>query len=275
MGIKIWWQDIMPNSDRMKKDLNLDLKSAKKSYDKIFLENLKKVARSDTEIEIHPVKRSSYMIEASYMELLNNVQLIDGIIEAEKQGYDAAIIGCANDPGLQQARQAVDIPVIGVTEAAMHLACMLGHKFGLITVMSRLVSVCERNIRNYGLDYRATSPVRVYNVGENILQGMINLILAPESINPQFEELCQACIADGAEVIIPACVALSPAASLLNYTTVGKTGVPVMDVTQVAVKMAELQVDLKNSVGLGKSQRNWYRSLKPKNRNHFRSLVKT
>ncbi|MBU2647344.1 aspartate/glutamate racemase family protein [bacterium] len=273
MGIKIWWQDIMPSSDRMMKDLNVDLKNAKETYDRLFLENLKKVAGQDTVIDVHPVKQSSYMIEASYMELLNNVQLIDGIIEAEKQGYDAAIIGCANDPGLQQARQAVDIPVIGVTEASMHLACMLGHKFGVITVMDRLVSVCERNIHSYGLDYRATMPVRVFNVGKNAVQGMIDMILKPETINPQFEELCLACIADGAEVIIPACVALSPAASLLNFTTVAKTGVPVMDVTQVAVKMAELQVELKRTVGLGKSQRNWYRSLKTDNRNHFRDLV--
>ena len=273
MKIKIWWQDIFPSADRIKKDFEIDLSESKEEYDRLFLENLKKVARQDTEIEIHPVKRSSFVIEASYLEMLNNAQVIEGIIEAEEKGYDAAVIGCANDPGLQQARQAVDIPVIGVTEAAMLLACMLGHKFGVITVMDRLVPVCDRNIRNYGLDSRATSPVRVYNTGKDVMQSMIDMILKPETINPQFEELCLACIADGAEVIIPACVALSPAASLLNYNTVLKTGVPVMDVTQTAVKMAELQVDLKRSVGLGKSQRNWYRSLKPENRDRFRSLA--
>jgi len=273
MAIKIWWQDIFPSADRIKKDFKIDLKKNKEAYDNLFLSNLKKVAKQGTEIEIHPVKRSSFIIEASYLEMLNNAQVIEGIIEAEEKGFDAAVIGCANDPGLQQARQAVDIPVIGVTESSMLLACMLGHKFGVITVMDRLVPVCDRNIRNYGLDSRATTPVRVFNLGKDVMQGMINMILTPDTINPQFEDLCLACIADGAEVIIPACVALSPAASLLNYTTVRKTGVPVMDVTQVAVKMAELQVELKRSVGLGKSQRNWYRSLKPENRDRFRSLV--
>ena len=230
MGMKIWWQNIFPDAEQMLKDFGIgDKEKEEESFGKL-INCVKQVAREDTEIEVHNLKHSAFLVQASYLEMLNNVWLIDGIIEAEKQGYDAAIIGCGNDPGLQQARQAVDIPVIAPTEAGMLLACTLGHKFGVITVMDELVSICDRNIRYYGMEWRATSPVRVYQLGDDPMQGLQEMFDEPEKINPQFEELCHACIADGAEVIIPACCGLSPATTLLGYKEVPDTGVPVIDI---------------------------------------------
>jgi allantoin racemase len=48
-------------------------------------------------------------------------------------GYDAAILAISFDTALIGARQIVPIPVIGMTEAALHTACLLGRRFGLIS----------------------------------------------------------------------------------------------------------------------------------------------
>ena len=114
----------------------------------------------------------------------------------------------------------------------------------------------------------------VYQLGSDPFRSLGEMVFNPSAINPQFEELCRACIADGAEVIIPACAALSPATSFLGYKEVPGTGVPVIDVTQAAVKMAEVLADLKRSIGLGKSQRNAYKSVPAKVRDRMRSLTK-
>ncbi len=274
MGIKIWWQDIYPEEEKAIQDFGMGEPGMQdKAYGRLT-DVLKTVARDDTVVEVHHLKHSAYAVQASYLEMLNNVWLIGGIIEAETQGYDAAIIGCGNDPGLQQARQAVDIPVIGTAEAGMLLACMLGHKFGVITVADELVAMCDRNIRTYGLDYRVAGPVRVHDLGADPAKGLSDMFLYPESINPQFEELCHACIADGAEVIVPACCALSPATSLIGYKEVPGTGVPVVDITQAAVKMAELLADMKRTIGLGKSQKAWYKSLGQQARDMLRGMAK-
>ena len=270
MGIKIWWQDILPGPERS--IVGGDPKIQQHIQDKL-LGTARKVAREDTLIEPHPVKYSSYAFNASYLEMLNNVWIIDGIIEAEKQGYDAAIIGCGNDPGLQEARQAVDIPVIGCTEAAMLLACSLGSKFGVITVMDEFIPVSEKNIRNYGLQARVAGQVKVYQMGDNPFKALFDMVENPSTINPQFEQLCMECIDVGAEVIIPACASLSPATTLLGYTTVPGTGVPVIDITQAAVKLAETLVDLKRSAGLGKSQKNTYKSIPAKLRDRMRAAA--
>src|SRR5438105_4753589 len=58
-------------------------------------------------------------------------QAIRNTIEAERQGFDAVVIGHFQEPGLLESRVAVDIPVVGLGEATMLHACTLGRTFGL------------------------------------------------------------------------------------------------------------------------------------------------
>jgi len=52
---------------------------------------------------------------------------------------DAAIIAAFGDPGLLAARELFDFPVVGVSEAAMLTACMLGQRFAVVTFSSALI----------------------------------------------------------------------------------------------------------------------------------------
>ncbi len=52
---------------------------------------------------------------------------------AEKEGVDAIVIETAGDTGLAACREAVSIPVIGLSDVSIRIAQMLGRKFGLIT----------------------------------------------------------------------------------------------------------------------------------------------
>ena len=59
------------------------------------------------------------MVNDSYPETMFTNFFLSRVIEAEKTGYDAFIIGTAPDPGLRDARTLVDIPVVAYTEASM------------------------------------------------------------------------------------------------------------------------------------------------------------
>jgi allantoin racemase len=48
-------------------------------------------------------------------------------------GHDAAILAISFDTALLGARQIVPIPVVGMTEASLLTACLLGRRFGLIS----------------------------------------------------------------------------------------------------------------------------------------------
>lgn len=82
----------------------------------------KKVLHADTMVGEKLLPRSTYNSASFYLELLNDAEVVRGIIEGEKEGYDVAVIVCGNDAGLYQAREAVNIPVVGITQAAMLLA---------------------------------------------------------------------------------------------------------------------------------------------------------
>ena len=81
-------------------------------------------------------------------------QVIRHAVEAEQQGYDAFAIGHFQDGGLYEARATVDIPVLGLGEAAMLYACTLGQKIGLVTINPVFVPMHEEQIRRYGLTSR-------------------------------------------------------------------------------------------------------------------------
>ena len=60
-------------------------------------------------------------------------------------------------------------------------------------------------------------------------------------------------IRDGADVILCGCGYVGPAFSLIGYTEVGNTGVPIVDGTSVALKLAEAMAGLQKTIGLKKS----------------------
>ncbi len=268
MTIRIWWQNIIPNQGKVSEDFGREVTVDREP----MMRMIRKVARDDTVIDRHDMPRSSYLLHDSYMDMLNNAVLIDQLIEAETQGYDAAVIACCNDPGLREARQAVDIPVVAPMEASMLLACSLGHKFGIVTVQKELVPLQEERIRQYGLRDRAV-PTRTMDLGDNPMEKVTSHVLHPESINPQFDELARASIADGAEVILVGCMSTAAATSLAGYKEVPGTGVPVIDSNQAALKMAEQLADLRRTIGLGKSQHNYYKSMPKEERDRMRKLV--
>jgi allantoin racemase len=54
--------------------------------------------------------------------------------EMEKEDLKALVISCADDPGLDELREIVRIPVIGAGSAAASLAISLGDKIGVLTL---------------------------------------------------------------------------------------------------------------------------------------------
>ena len=73
-------------------------------------------------------------IESAVDEVLAAPGVVDSAIKAEADGAQAVVIDCMLDPGLDGAREAVLIPVIGCGEAAMRAA---GAKFAVVTVLQR------------------------------------------------------------------------------------------------------------------------------------------
>jgi len=69
----------------------------------------------------------------------------------ESAGCDAAIIGASVDSGLRAAREMFAFPVLGLTESALHVACLAGARFGAVTLSRRSAYPLREMIEGYGL----------------------------------------------------------------------------------------------------------------------------
>jgi Asp/Glu/hydantoin racemase len=155
---------------------------------------------------------------------------------AERNGsFDAAIIAAFGDPGLFGARELFDVPVIGMSEAAMLTACMLGKRFGVVSFAAALAPWYEECVESHGLAGRCAGircldePFRsISDVQVEKEEALVRLARA------SVEQ-------DGADVII---LAGAPLAGLAA-TVADRIPVPVVDQVQAALKQAEALVSLK------------------------------
>lgn len=214
----------------------------------------KHVVSPDTTVTIGWMKKTTSLLSSIYLGMVNDVYVINDILAAQREGFDAATVGGHWDPGLFAAREAASIPVTGPGEAAMMIAQTLGRRFAMLTVHEGYVPIIERNILNYGCQPRAISrnPVRKFGMTyENLvtcLRGESDEFLTA------FTHSAKECIADGADVIIAGGQLFGPIFTKYNYTEVPNTGVPVVEVTACALKLAEALVGLRRQIGLRKSE---------------------
>jgi allantoin racemase len=93
-------------------------------------------------------------IEGFYDEALAVPGLLAEIARGERGGIDAHVIACFDDTGLEAARALARAPVIGIGEAAFHVASLIAGRFSVVTTLSRSIPAIEQNLIKYGLATR-------------------------------------------------------------------------------------------------------------------------
>ena len=196
-------------------------------------------ARPDTQISVVSLDWGTASTECYREDALAVPDILSKAAQAEREGVDAIIIDCMDDPGLYAARELVRIPVVGPAEASMHLAAMLGHRFSVLTTLERDISMVEDLVARYGLSARLAS-ARALNIPVLSLDDDVEATL-----QVLIEVSEQAVREDEAHIIIPGCTGLAGLAPRVQTGLAGREcEVPVLDPPSVAMKLAESLVDL-------------------------------
>lgn len=116
-----------------------------------------------TEAGIDDVPEGPASIESAYEEYLSIPAAVRRAVELEAEGWDAIILGCFGDPGLDAFRELVSIPVIGPGEATFLMAAALGHRFSIVTIADSIIAATEKQVRNVGVGDKLAG-VRAINV---------------------------------------------------------------------------------------------------------------
>ncbi len=196
MGLKFWHQSVneLSRIEAYKRGIE--------AHAQAFLGN-------EAEVHVKGMPEGTYGAQ-SPSDALGNAYLyhrvlspiVEQAVEAERQGYDAFVMGSFSEPYLREMRTAVDIPVVSLTEAALLTGCALGGQIGFISnapnvaFMTRL-SVAKHHLEARVLDITALSP------GMDEYE-LISARDEPSSLVEAFKATARVLIDRGAEVIVPA-----------------------------------------------------------------------
>jgi allantoin racemase len=208
------------------------------------------VAAPGTEIVARQPAFGPVSIEGHFEETIAAAGVAVLAHEARDEGFDAAVIACFGDPGLDAAREALSGPVLGIAEAAFHAASMLATGFSVVTTMTRTCVIAEHLVQRYGFEGRCRG---VHGTDIPVL----SLEACGADTLAQIEDAARAALArDRSEAIVLGCAGMAA----LCHTLQGRLGVPVIDGVAAAVKLAEALAAL----GLRTSKRGDYAPPLPK-----------
>jgi len=156
-----------------------------------------------------------HIASVAIMPLLDEYPDVDGIV-----------LACFGDPGLYLLKELSDVPVIGIAEASMSIALLLGTSFGILAGMRRAVELMDSMVRTYGLEdrYAGTQSldIRVLDFEKNRSHTLDILEAASNKLRER-----------GAEVLLLGCAGLTAFVDDLQE----RVSMPVIDPVEAGCRM--------------------------------------
>ncbi|MGV9499075.1 aspartate/glutamate racemase family protein [Streptomyces sp. NPDC003642] len=181
---------------------------------------------------------------------LSAAAVLDTLRTYDGPPYDAVVMAGFGEHGREGVRELVDVPVVDITEAAAHLACLLGRRYGVVTTLERSRGQIEDSLETAGV---ARNCAAVVGTGLNVLD-----LADDERTETAFLAAAERACAAGAEVLVLGCAGMTG----LQRVVADKLGLPVVDGVAAAVRLAESLVAL----GLTTSRAGSYAEPLPKRR---------
>jgi len=217
-----------------------------------------KVCSADVEVFFNGVTEERYegrlpaeVLKYTYAKLVLPSETIDFARRAEREGYDAFIVGSFSEPFLPEIRSMVEIPVVSLPEASMLVACSMAEQFALVTLAPANARRLKAVVRRHGLDSRVMG---VYALPHDVDEGILDAALKqPDAVIEDFKTVARTAIESGADVVVPAEGILN---LIVHENGLGTMdGATIQDPIAAAFLYAEMLVNLKRRTGQGVGRR--------------------
>lgn len=225
------------------------------AYDPLIADALSRAARDDAEVVVGHLDTRPENLDYFASKHLVEVGIMKAALRAERDGFDAFVIGCCYDPALTQARELVNIPVIGPLEASVGIARAFGHSFAVVTDHHKAVPELEDRIRLYGM----SSNCRVVTSVGWFVNDMVR---APEAVAKDAYEACSRVLSSsGAETAIIGCTIVAACYEKVAAENEQYRHLSVIDPNIVALKQAEVLADMNRQGQYRISRAAYYQAL--------------
>lgn len=195
---------------------------------------LKEWAATGTDVSIQDVDRGPASIESMYEEYLSIPATAEAMLAAERDGHDAAVLGCFGDPGVDAYRELLTrMVVVAPGEAGFHLAAMLGDRFGIVTVTSSIIVPLRHLTARAGLEGKLAGI-------EVVETPVLELAEHFDRTLGRMREAGRRLVERGADTLVLGCMSMA----FMDVTgrLEDDLGVPVVNPARAALKVAEAMV---------------------------------
>jgi allantoin racemase len=226
-------------------------------YARTLAKTLQDAALPDTEVIVHGLGPGKAIADQyRYLEYLDTPEILDNGLRAEREGYDAFLIGNVFEPGLHALREVLNIPVLGLCESSVHLACLMGASFSIVNVNPKFARKVTENIAGTGLASRLVSIDTMQVERGQVLDRAFEDQATLDAVLEQFRAAARVGIAKGAETVIPAGGIVMAILAFAGVHAVDD--VPVVNGLIALVKVAEMAVQVRRLTGGFTSKRMMY-----------------
>lgn len=205
----------------------------------------------DTEVIVRSLTRGPHHLEYHYYGALVLPDTLHMLMEAEQEGFDAAVVGCFYDPGLKEAREVTErMPVVFPAETCAYLAATMADRFSVLVGRRKWIPAMRENIVRYGLSDKLAS-------FKELCMGVHDFQKDPQETERRMVVAAKEAVEqDGAEAIILGCTIEFGFFRTLQEIV----GVPVLDATVTPFKFAEFKAELKQRYGWAASKVGGFKS---------------
>lgn len=202
-----------------------------------------------TEIEVRSLEKGPRHLEYQYYQAIAGAGILKEVLRARKDGFDAVVMSCFDDPFLYPAREVSKNMIITAPgESSMSLASLLGDRFSIIVGRDKWIPQMRENVCKYGFEKKLAS-------FRSLGMGVLDFHKDEQfTIKKMKEEIRLAIEKDGAEVIILGCSMQFGFYKELQE----EFGIPVIDSMIAGLKHAEYLLELKKKTGWTFSRRGLY-----------------
>ncbi|RPI43548.1 MAG: hypothetical protein EHM59_15140 [Betaproteobacteria bacterium] len=239
--MKLWYQSLARETEST-------------PYGDILRRVIQKAADPGTEVHVQGIRESAGIgVHYRFLEYHDTREVIYNAMRAEREGFDAFLIGNASDAGIEVAREVTNLPVLALTECSLLASCMMGGgNLGLITVSDKWTPRIMENVRRLGMERRVVGAEGLATTPLELKKAMVDERLR-DAVIADFMASARRLLAKGAEIIV--CEGGDVIVFLAEAGIYTVDRAPVINGIVELVKMAEVAVKLRKHTGRFTSKR--------------------
>lgn len=196
-------------------------------------EMLSAALSADASVSVDCIRRGPDELDCNTDEAFAAAEMVKESIRAQKEGYDAIVIYCFSDVGIDAIRENVRIPVIGPGEISLAAASMLCNRFTVLTSESINIPRTYRRLMRNGIAREKMASVRALDIPIGELRSN------PKATEEYLRAVCKKAVEeDRADGIILGCLGMAGYGKRIE----SELPVKVIDPAFIAVAYAEMCV---------------------------------